>query len=235
MKKFNIALIMALFSFTAVQAESGINIGVSLQAGVFEVDGAKEDFATSHVSNNAASASISKKTASEQENAEGLFAIASIFVEKTIGDRFAVGIDYVPHSMDSETSENVQQDSSGVDASTLTNVTNTVQVDFEDLTTAYVTFNLNENIYVKAGYMEVDVITNEKLATGGNYGNTSLDGHILGVGYNYDLPNGVFFRGEANHMDLGGATLKNTVDTDKSVSVDGISGYGARISVGKSF
>ena len=45
----------------------------------------------------------------------------------------------------------------------------------------------------------------------------------------------VFFRGEANHMDLGGATLKNTVDTDKSVSVDGISGYGARISVGKSF
>ena len=33
-------------------------------------------------------------------------------------------------------------------------------------------------IYAKAGYMEVDVNTNEVLATGGSYGNTSLDGYV---------------------------------------------------------
>ena len=58
---------------------------------------------------------------------------------------------------------------------------------------------------------------------------------MIGIGYARDLDNGAFFRVEGNMMDLDGVTLVNTADSDKSVKVDGISGYGARISVGKSF
>jgi len=36
-------------------------------------------------------------------------------------------------------------------------------------------------------------------------------------------------------MDFDGVTLTNTADSTKSVSADGFDGYGARISVGKSF
>ena len=139
-------------------------------------------------------------------------------------------------SMDSETTENVQKDntSAGSEANG-TSVTNTVQVDFQDLTTVYITASSDNGAYVKFGFMTVDVKTNENLGTGGAYGDTSLDGVIFGVGYNRNLDNGTFLRLEANMMDLDGTTLTNTVDSDKSVKADGIEGYGARVSIGRSF
>ena len=161
-----------LLAFTA-QAE--IRAGVSLSAGVFDVDGASEKFSGSHSSG--AGSTVTKK--STGDDAEGLFGIGSIFVEKSFG-KFALGLDYVPHSLETETNENNQATSS---TSSDTGV-NKVQVDFEDLMTIYGTIALTDNIYVKAGYMEVDVNTNEVLATGGSYGNTSMDGYVLGLGYN---------------------------------------------------
>ena len=232
MKKIFSVVILSLFYVTGLHA-AGINMGVSLSGAVFEVDGGSEDFAAGHVSNTSGSAAVSKKASAEGDSAEGAFAIGSIFVEKEFGDRFAVGIDYVPHSMESETTENVQID--GPSEANGTSQTNSVQVDFNDLTTIYVTASVNENLYVKLGMMTVDVKTNETLATGGSYGDTSLDGMVFGVGYNADLSNGSFIRLEANVMDFDGTTVTNANDTDKSVSVDGIDGYGARISVGKSF
>ena len=78
-------------------------------------------------------------------------------------------------------------------------------------------------------------MTNESLATGGAYGDTTLEGYTIGLGYNANLNNGTFVRVEANYLDFDGATLTNTADSTKSVSADGFDGYGARISVGKSF
>ena len=232
MKKLLSLVFLSLFYITGSQA-AGINVGVSLSGGVFEVDGASEEFKAGHVSNNSSSAAVSKKHSSEGDAAEGAFGIGSIFIEKTIGDRFAIGVDYVPHSMDSETSENVQIDNPT--EANGTSKTNTVQADFTDLTTVYVTISGDTGVYVKFGLMSVDVETNESLATGGSYNDTSLDGQMIGIGYARDLDNGAFFRVEGNLMDLDGVTLVNTADSDKSVKVDGISGYGARISVGKSF
>ena len=90
-------------------------------------------------------------------------------------------------------------------------------------------------MYAKVGHVSVDVITNESLATGGSYGDTDLDGYTLALGYNRDLDTGAFLRFEASYMDLDGATLTNTADSTKSVTADGITGYGARLSVGRSF
>ena len=201
---------------------------MSLTAGVFEVDGAKEEFKGAHVGT--ASPGDIKKTTAGEDVAEGLFAIGSIFAEYEVNDVFAVGLDYVPHSLDSETNENAQTDGGS-------SVTNTVQVDFENLTTLYLTLSPPDanGLYVKAGMMQVDVVTNEKLATGGAYGNTDLDGYTVALGYERDIDNGAFVRVEASYMDLDGATLVNTNDSTKSITADGIDGYGARVSIGKSF
>ena len=235
MKKFIMSIVLMLcFGFNA-NAEIGVNIGVTALYGAFEVDGASEKFAAGHSSGSGDA--VEKKASAEGDSAEGEFALASIFVEKTLSDRFAIGIDYVPVSADSETTENVQNkagsnlpthvgDSAG---------TNTVQVDFEDLTTAYAMVNLTDNIYAKAGIMTVDVVTNETLATGGKYGNTDLDGTMLAVGYARGLDNGTFIRLEGSYMEFDGVSLTNTEDSTKSVKVDGIDGFGARISIGKSF
>ena len=77
--------------------------------------------------------------------------------------------------------------------------------------------------------------TNENLGTGGKYGDTTLEGTIVGIGYNHDMADGMFVRIEGNLMDFDDVTLKNTVDTNKSVTASDIEGYGARLSVGKSF
>ena len=50
-----------------------------------------------------------------------------------------------------------------------------------------------------------------------------------------DMDDGMFVRAEASYMDIDGATLTNANDSNKSVSADGITGYGAAISIGKSF
>ena len=223
---------MLLFGFKA-NADVGVNIGVSLAAGVFEVDGASEKFSGSHSSG--AGSTVTKKTTDEGENAEGLFGIGSLFVEKTLGDKVSIGIDYVPNALESETTENTQTTFNSTHGAVLTEVTNTVQVDFEDLTTLYAMINLSESFYVKAGMMEVDVITNDKLNTGSTYGNTSLDGTMFAVGFARDLDNGAFIRLEGSIMEFDGVTLTSQVDSAKSVSVDGIEGYGAKLSVGKSF
>jgi hypothetical protein len=233
MKKVLIIFAMVFGLLTNANAQNGINVGVSLTAGVFEVEGASEKFSGTHASD-AASTEVVKKSSSENEEAEGVFALGSIFVEKTLGDRLMLGIDYVPHSLESESTENIQNThtvATGEDAQS----SNKVQVDFEDLVTVYASVMLNDNFYAKAGYVQVDVITNESLATGGSYGNTDLDGYTVALGYNRNVDNGMFVRAEANYIDMDGVTLTNSSDSTKSVTADGITGYGARISVGKSF
>ena len=122
-------------------------------------------------------------------------------------------------------------------SSSSSNKTNTVQVDFEDMYTVYAILNFPEanGVYAKIGYTAVDVITNENLGTGGAYGNTDIDGYTIGLGYDRELNDGAFVRLEANYIDLDGASLTNTNDSTKSVTAEGVDGYGARISVGKSF
>ena len=167
MKKILISALFALFSFSASQAELGMNIGLSGTMGVFHAE------ATETESDEIAT-----------DDATGVFGYGSIFVEKDLGI-FTFGVDYVPSSLESETAENVRLDKTTTD--TQTSKTNTVKVEFEDLTTLYAAINLGEHFFVKAGMIDVDVNTKESLATGSTYGNTSLDGTVVGIGFNNDL------------------------------------------------
>ena len=227
MKKY-IYLLVALFGFASAVNANGINAGVSIIGGVFDADGA-EKFTGDH-SSGASTTNVTKKTSTEGDDAETLFYFGSLFVEKELNDALAIGIDYVPMSMDSETTENTQLSS---DSSTTG--TNKVSVTFENMITAYITASSPVGVYAKVGYVEVDVATNEVLATGSKYPDTSLEGYIIGVGYNHDLDDSMFVRIEANMMEFDDVSIKSTVDTAKSIEASGIEGYGARISIGKSF
>ena len=229
MKKL-IYIAVFLLGFTSyASANPSINIGVSLTGGVFDAAG-EEIFSGDH-SSNTTSTKVSKKTSAEGDDAETLFGLGSVFVEASINDVVSVGIDYVPHGVDSETTENVQ----GSDAPGSARVTNTVDVSFDDYRTIYLLLKSEVGAYFKAGYTEIDVTTNEKLNTGGKYGDTTLEGMIFGIGYNHELNDGMFVRAEYNIMDFDDVTLTNTADSTKSIKASDIEGYGARISVGKSF
>ena len=213
MNKIITILSLTLLSF--MPAYAGVNIGASMNAGVFHGSGQENE-----------NGEIST------EDATGAAAYASVFVEAS-GERFAIGIDYVPQGLESETAENVRHQKSGLQG--LTATTNKVQVDFEDLTTLYVSLNVTENFYVKAGIVQVDVITKESLGTGSEYGNGDLDGTMYGVGYHSEFGNGMFARIEGSVMDLGGQKLTSTTNADNTVELKDVVGATGRISIGKSF
>ena len=224
MKKIIITLVSSIFLLFGNANALGLNLGLSGAGGVFDVDGATEK-----------NADATKNAADEKEDAEGLYAIGSAFAEITFTDRIAIGVDYVPHALESNQVSNEKEVLAGTGKTVGTNVTNTAEVHVEDLTTVYASLFLNDNIYVKAGYSKGDVLTIENLGTGGAYPDTTIDGIVVGLGYDKDLPNGMFVRMEANFMDYDSVQVTNSNDSTKKITVDGVGGYGAKLSIGKSF
>ena len=209
MKKYLIAILFGLFTVTQASAELGVNVGLSGSAGLFAASG-KEEAGKTHKGN--------------EHGAAGWY---SVFIEKTIGDRVAIGVDYVPDALESETTESQRSDLVNG------NVQNKIQIDFEDLTTAYFSVNVTEDLYVKFGYMKVDVITNESLGTGSTYGNTDLDGQSIGFGTNMTMDNGVFIRAEANYMTFDSS--EGLTSGDNTVTLTNLDGVSASFKIGKSF
>ena len=226
MKKIILTLFLGLFMFTSkASAELGINVGLSGQLGLYAATATEFDEGTNGTT-----------SGHDETNKESEFlglGYGSVFIEKTLGQYLLVGIDYVPSALETETSETIVDDKGATDAST--RQTNKVQVDFEDLTTYYVGLNLGDSgAYVKAGIVTVDVITNESLGTGSTYGNTDLDGTLIGLGYNKDFDNGMFVRAEGAYTEFDGASLTSSTTANK-ITLDSLDGVTGKISIGKSF
>ena len=215
MKKLIIFLITSMFFFGQASA-IGLNVGVSGVQAVFHAEG--ED---------------NENGEKSKEDATGLASYGSVFAEIRLNDFIAFGVDYVPEALESETSETKVEDITT--STTSTTQTNKVQVDFEELTSAYVMLNLTEGLYVRGGVVQVDVVTNESLGTGSTYDDTDLDGTIFGLGYNRTLDNGIFFRVEGNYMDFGSTSLTSTNNAENKISLNDLIGASARIAVGKAF
>ncbi len=224
MKKIIITLISGLYLFaTSASAEMGVNIGITGTGGIFG--------ATAKETHSVDSGAIAGSTAEDTEIAS--VGYPSAFIEKEFADgRIAIGMEYVPVAFESDTAESVKQDKDTDDVETITTRTNRVQVDLEDLTTLYVSVAITEGMYVKAGLASMEVITNESLETGSSYGNTTLDGTVLGVGYNMDFDNGMFARVEGEYMSFDGVSLTANDNTITLKNLDGLSG---KLSIGKSF
>ena len=217
MKKLLLTLVLSAFYISSASAVS-MSVGVSGQAGIFAAS-AKESTGT-------------KQKGSGSEH--GSAGWGSIFLEGQF-NKLIIGVDYVPGALETDTTETAKSDK-GVTAVTPTTVTNKIQVDFENLTTVYIGAMLNDNFYVKAGGVAVDVITNESLGTGASYGNTDLSGTMLGIGYHNSNDNGTFFRFEGNYMSFDGTSLKATgTAADNTIELKNLDGVSGKVSLGKTF
>ena len=222
MKKIIISLLSGLyFLSTSASAEMGMNIGASGTMGLFG--------ATAKETHSVDSGALAGSTAEDSEIAA--VAYGSLFIEKELG-MITLGVEYVPTAFESDTAETAKQDKRTDDVETITESTNKVQVDLENMYTLYVSFNVTDNAYVRACISSIDVMTNEDLGTGSSYGNTSLDGTVLGVGYEKDLNAGLFVRVEGEYREFDGVSLTSNDNTITLKSLDGVSG---KVSIGKSF
>ena len=223
MKKLLLSVVFSVLYVTSASADLGVNVGVSGNAGLFAASASEQRSTTDTTQTNL------------NGSEHGSAGWASIFVEKSIGDRLMLGIDYVPAALETDTTETAKSDKRTASSDAISASTNKIQIDFEDLTTVYLGAMLTENFYAKVGLMHVDVITNESLGTGGAYGNVELDGTLFGMGYHASNDNGTFFRFEGNYLQFDGATVTNSNDTDKSIKLKNLDGVSGRITVGKSF
>ena len=222
MKKIIVTLISGLFLFsTYASAEIGVNIGISGTVGIFGAT-AKEDLSSD-------TGARSGNSASDTEIAA--LGYGSMFIEKEFG-MFSIGIDYVPTPFESDTVETQKMDKRTENSDAVTAGVNKVQVDLEDLYSVYLTMNVTENSYIKAGVTSVDVLTNESMNTGASYGNTSLDGTLLGIGMHNEMDNGFFWRLEGVYMNFDGASLTSGDNTITLKNLDGVNGT---LSIGKAF
>jgi len=222
MKKIIVTIVSGLFLFsTSAFAELGVNIGVSGSAGIFGAT-AKETLSSD-------SGARAGNTASDTEIAA--VGWASVFLEKEFG-MISVGVDYVASPFSSDRVETQKYDKRTDDVETVTASVNEVQVDLDDMYSVYLALNITDNSYIKAGITSVDVITNETMGTGASYGNTSLDGTLVGVGINHDLSNGFFVRAEGVYIAFDGVSLTSGDNTINLKSLDGVNGT---VSIGKSF
>ena len=199
--------VFALFSANALE----FKLGASLKGVELNGDGSE---------------STSTQTRSETVQA----AVGEIFAEVR-HSMITIGVGVIPYSIESETTSNVR-------GTNLTDQgTTKVQVDLEDNYSAYVLLHLGDSgLYVKGAGTISDIITNESMATGSNYGNDELQGTHMGIGYEHNLDN-LTVRLEAMVSDYEAIDLTSSGNdgTPNRIEIQGMDGTSVALSLVKSF
>lgn len=163
-------------------------------------------------------------------------AVFSVFAEMNdvMGTGISLGVDYIPMSADVSNSvrkrTDVETSVTGTNTTTSTSRSQSAQAELDQHITVYATYDIAENIYVKAGYVTVDLNTLESLGTGSKYGNIEVEGYTIGLGAQADLMADMFARIEASYTDYEdisisdttgrtGVTTNNKIDASLDVSM----------------
>ena len=167
---------------------------------------------------------------------------AALFGEVTLMDRITLGVEYMPGGVETDISTDEKQDcqrghintSTCYNAADLGNVgINTVSAEFDNFRKIYVDVMIAGGMYVKGGFAEMDLNTKEDLRSGTTYGNTTMQGQIIGIGHRSTPVEGWIVKTEAIYENWDKVTLTDSNGVNQvSAKVDGIQ---ARLSIGKSF
>ena len=150
----------------------------------------------------------------------------SIFLEAALNDVISIGVDYVPQ--DFETPENVSQEDQGNQR--------TVSARFDDLTTVYAKLNVPlGGAYLKVGYSQADVTSNENGGSGNSYGNDTTSGLTVGLGYNHEVAGGLSVRLEVTGTDFSDVQVNNGQTNKTEITVKEMIGARGTLSIVKSF
>ena len=205
MKKIILALTLVTFGTMSAHALDRSNFsvtgGIALNQGVFG--------ATAKETNRSDTNTIAT-TSSES----GVFteSYESGFLELGIGEYVSLGYEHTPGSISTPTNTPREY-------ATVTNVS----VDFNDLNTMYATVNLGSTgIYAKYGLTEMDAAI-KKTGTASTYSNVSIDGTVMGVGYNMNKIRDSRFgiRIEGAYYDFDNATTSNGVSLTGGSAANG--------------
>tara|TARA_B100000795_G_scaffold233469_1_gene192222 strand:+ start:977 stop:1774 length:798 start_codon:yes stop_codon:yes gene_type:complete len=265
MKKILAVICFSFLSLSTANSEIlslGVqgNIGLLSALGKETITGTSETNVVWGATSAAARTAGVASTSSTKETRDIMIGYASLFAEGHLANTgLRLGVSYVPYPLESETSDNARHDNCSTneshlqtseattttDNNTCTRTVNTIQVDLEDLISTYVAYHHKidtqfvNSFFIKAGFLQADVITKEKLTSGSSYGNTTLKGEFFGLGVEKNIESaGLFVRLEGSVTQFDSLKLKNTgsgSDNTNTIDITGLDGATATISIGKSF
>ena len=150
-----------------------------------------------------ANAKEEMKGGTRTTNEEAILAtsFASVFAEVSSEEMMGlgIGISYAPEVAELDKETRTIQNTSGQ----AVNDSGDQIIDgkIQDLASIYVTLPIGDTgAYVKAGYMQAELKTNETLATGSKYADITMTGTQLGGGYEGELSDMVFWRAEGSYQ-----------------------------------
>ena len=156
-----------------------------------------------------------------------------------------LGVSYAPEVVDLEKETRVIQNCADhlVDCTAYgTGDTGTQTVDgkINDLISVYLTLPVGDTgAYVKAGYIQATMVTEESLATGSKYEDIDMTGTQIGAGYEGSLGDMAFWRAEGSYQmweDISaGGSESDGDDTTKNKITAELGSVTGTLSVGMKF
>mgnify|MGYP001319933017 FL=1 len=200
MKKILIGLLVS-FALTGVSYAGSYGIGVTGSFAGVHAEGTESD--------KDGTADTSTRTATASETA----IIPSLFGEYSWDNGFTVGLDYVLGTANVNSKKITRTDDSAESAQ---DGDRSAQAEIENVTTIYVEVPVHAGLYLKGGFVQMDVNTLETdtVTTAGSYGNSSVDGTVLGFGYRNSFGTNGFYKVEGTFTEMDTVTFNSTT-TDK--------------------
>ena len=142
--------------------------------------------------------------------------IPSLFVEYSIMDRITVGLDYIPMAADVSDKVHKRTDTetsvTGTATATTTSRTQTADAELENHLTLYADVMITDESFLKLGAVQVDLNTNESLGTGSKYGNETINGYLVGIGFKREVGGiGKYMKVELAFTDYEDISLNSSV------------------------
>ena len=165
---------------------------------------------------------------------------ASVFGEVASDMGLALGVSYTPEYADlPKESRRDNADNNTTANAGLTDQTNTVDGKVNDAVEVYLTMPIGDGgLYAKVGGLFAEIVINENLATGAQYGDVDAQAAVVGMGYQGTLSDNIFWRVEGAYMqfeDISEKGSANGVTTTQNVIDVELTGARAALSVGMAF
>tara|TARA_B110000971_G_C19923526_1_gene460395 strand:+ start:326 stop:985 length:660 start_codon:yes stop_codon:yes gene_type:complete len=219
MNKIKIMFIAAIAAvFMVLPSSAEVRVGLALGQTAVETDGTQT----------LKDSSVKSKTSRDESTL-----IPSLFVEIANDSGFGLGLEIVPGSADIGSKSRADDDEE-------TTGGNKASAEINGLTSVYLMKTFGTGFFVKAGMTQTEIVTTEALNTGSTYGNETVTGGLVGVGFTKTNDSGIFFRASAEYTDYDDITLTSKTDVGGTsgsynkiaASVDTTA---FKISVGKAF
>ena len=226
-KTLSVALIASIFAFNAMAQT--VSMGLTASAMYYDADGHEK-----------LKSSANKTTKGET----GVAPFASIFLELDLDTGTTVGVDVIPYTSKVGSGSNAVPDTDTEDASD-TSGTNSVDVNLSSSIMLYVEqaveipgLDILGSPYVRIGYSQIELETDETTPTGSTYGDESMDGYHLGLGVKGDLDAGGFWKTALTAAVYDGATFTGSSDVNSvnnTIELEDFNTFTLSFSVGQSF